>query len=180
MLKNYFTIALRNILKRKFFASINILGMTIGITACLLIALYVIDEFSYDRFHSNADRIYQVGQHKKIGTQDLRSVSTCPPLADAMITEIPEVESALRMTSGGKPVIRYGEKMFKVDKAFITESNFFDFFSFKLISGNAKFALKEPNSVVLTETTARKCFGDENPLGKLITIDQGPEDKVTY
>src|SRR5688500_2592821 len=178
MLKNYFTISIRNICKRKFFASINILGMTAGITACLLIALYVIDEFSYDRFHSNADRIYQVGLHKKIGTQDLRSASTCPPLADAMMSEISEVESVLRLTSGGKPVIRYEEKVFIEDKVFFTESNFFDFFSFKLISGNAKNALKEPNTVVLTEKTARKYFGDENPLEKLITIDEG--GKVTY
>lgn len=178
MLKNYFTISIRNILKRKFFASINILGMTIGITACLLIALYIIDEFSYDRFHSNADRIYQVGLHKKIGTQDLRSASTCPPLADAMMSEISEVESVLRLTSGGKPVIHYEEKVFIEDKVFFTESNFFDFFSFKLISGNAKNALKEPNTVVLTEKTARKYFGDENPLEKLITIDEG--GKVTY
>lgn len=178
MIKNYFTIAIRNIRKRKFFASINILGMTIGITACLLIALYVIDEFSYDRFHSNADRIYQVGLHKKIGTQDLRSASTCPPLADAMMSEISEVESVLRLTSGGEPVIRYEEKVFIEDKVFFTESNFFDFFSFKLISGNAKNALKEPNTVVLTEKTARKYFGDENPLEKLITIDEG--GKVTY
>jgi len=178
MLKNYFTISIRNIRKRKFFASINILGMAIGITAGLLIALYVIDEFSYDRFHSNADRILQVGLHKKIGMQDLRSASTCPPLADAMMSEISEVESVLRLTSGGKPVIRYEEKAFIEDKVFLTESNFFDFFSFKLISGNAKNALKEPNSVVLTEKTARKYFGDENPLEKLITIDEG--GKVTY
>ena len=178
MLKNYFTISIRNIRKRKFFASINILGMAIGITAGLLIALYVIDEFSYDRFHSNADRILQVGLHKKIGMQDLRSASTCPPLADAMMSEISEVESVLRLTSGGKPVIRYEEKVFIEDKVFFAESNFFDFFSFKLISGNAKTALEEPNTVVLTEKTARKYFGDENPLEKLITIDEG--GKVTY
>ena len=179
MLKNYFTIAIRNVLKRKFFASINILGMTVGITACLLIALYVIDEFSYDHFHGNSDRIYQVGLHKKIGTQDERSASTCPPLADAMISEIPEVESVLRLTSGGKPLIRYEEKVFTEDKVFFTESNFFDFFSFKLISGNTKTALKDPNTVVLTEKTARKLFGDENPLEKLIIIDDGAE-KITY
>jgi putative ABC transport system permease protein len=179
MLRNYFTISIRNILKRKFFASINILGMTAGITACLLIALYIIDEFSYDRFHSNADRIYQVGLHKKFGVQDVRSISICPPLADAMMTEIPEVESTLRMHRWGKPIIRYGEKVFTEDKVFIPESNFFDFFSFKLISGNAKTALKEPNSVVLTETTARKYFGDENPLEKLILMGEG-EDKVPY
>src|SRR5882724_2503306 len=126
MLKNYFTIFIRNILKRKFFASINLLGMTAGITACLLIALYVIDEFSYDRFHANADRIYQVGLHNKFGDRDVRSVSVCPPLADAMITEIPEVESTLRMERWGKPDVKYGGKAFTEDRVFHTESNFFD------------------------------------------------------
>jgi putative ABC transport system permease protein len=179
MLKSFFTIAIRNIRKRKFFASINILGMTAGITACLLIALYVIDEFSYDRFHANADRIYQVGLHNKFGERDVRSVSICPPLADAMITEIPEVESTFRMHRWGKPIFKYGEKAFTEDKVFFTESNFFDFFSFKLISGNAKTALTEPNSVVLTEQTARKYFGDENPLDKLILMGEG-DDKVPY
>lgn len=179
MFKNYFTIAVRNILKRKLFASINILGMTAGITACLLISMYIIDELSYDRFHANSDRIYQVGLHKKIGTQDERSASTCPPLADAMMSEIPEVESVLRMRSGGQPVIRYGEKVFTEDKVFFTESNFFDLFSFKLISGNTKTALKEPNTVVLTEKTARKLFGEENPLERLITISDGTEE-ITY
>jgi putative ABC transport system permease protein len=179
MLKNYLTICIRNIVKRKFFASINILGMTVGITACLLIALYVIDEFSYDRFHANSDRIYQMGLHKKIGTQDERSASTCPPLADAMMSEIPEVESVLRLRSGGKPVIRYDEKVFTEDKVFFTESNFFEFFSFKLVLGDTKTALKEPNTVVLTEKTARKLFSDENPLEKLVIIDVGAE-KIVY
>ncbi len=179
MFKNYFTISIRNILKRKFFASINILGMTAGITACLLIALYVINEFSYDRFHANADRIYQVGLHRKFGVQDVRTTSTCPPMAPVLISEIPEVESVLRLTGGGKPVFRYGEKLFTEDGVFVTDSNFFQFFSFKLISGNAKTALKEPNTVVLTEKVAHKYFGYENPLEKLIIIGEG-EDKVTY
>ena len=180
MFKNYFTIAIRNILKRNFFTSINILGMTMGITACLLIALYVIDEFSYDSFHANSDRIYQVGRHNKFGEIDVRSASTCPPLADAMMSEITEVESVLRLRSGGEPVVRYEGKVFIEDKVFFTESNFFDFFSFKLISGNTKTALKEPNTVVLAEKTARKLFGDENPLEKLIIIDDGEEKKIAY
>jgi putative ABC transport system permease protein len=181
MLKNYFIICIRNIRKRKFFAAINLLGMTAGITACLLIALYILDEFSYDRFHANADRIYQVGLHNKFGDTDVRSVSICPPMADAMMTEIPEVESTLRMSRwGGKPVFRIGEKAFSEDNVFTTESNFFDFFSFRLISGNSKTVLKEPNSVVLTETIARKYFGDENPLEKLITFTEGTQTwKVT-
>jgi len=179
MFRSYFIIAIRNILKHKFFASINILGMTAGITACFLIALYIIDEFSYDRFHVNADRIYQVGLHKKFGEQDLRSISICPPLADALITEIPEVESTLRLNRWGKPVLQYGEKVFAEDKVFFTESNFFEFFSFRLITGNAKTVLEEPNSVVLSETTARKYFGDENPLDKLILIGEG-QNKRNY
>jgi len=179
MLKSYFTISTRNLVKRKFFASLIILGLTTGITACLLIALYIIDEFSYDRFHTNADRIYQVGLHNKFGERDLRSASLCPPLADAMMSEIPEVESTLRMHRWGKPVFRYGEKAFTEDKVLFTESNFFDFFSFRLISGNAKTALKEPNSIVLTQKTARKYFGDDNPREKLILMGEG-EDKVPY
>jgi len=179
MLNSHFTIAIRNILKRKFFAGINVFGMTTGITACLLIALYIIDELSYDRFHTRADRIYQVGLHNKVGTIDARSASTCPPLADAMLAEIPEVEATLRMTNGGKPVIRNGDNIFTEEKVVITESNFFDFFSFKLIAGDPKTALKEPNTVVLTEKIARKYFGDENPLDKLITVDEGI-GKVTY
>lgn len=148
--------------------------MAAGLTACLLIALYILDEFSYDRFHANADRIYQVGLHNKYGDTDVRSVSVCPPLADAMMAEIPEVESTLRMSRWrGKPVFRIGEKAFSENNVFTTEGNFFDFFSFRLVSGNSKTVLKEPNSVVLTETTARRYFGNENPLEKLITFGEG-------
>jgi putative ABC transport system permease protein len=179
MLKNYITIAIRNIRKRKFFAGINILGMTAGITACLLIALYVIDEFSYDRFHANADRMYQVGLHEKFGERDVRRTSVCPPLADAMMAEIPEVESTVRMSPWLKLDIHYQEKSTTEYKVFFTESNFFEFFSFKLISGNARTALKEPNSIVLTEKTALKLFGDENPLEKIVIIGEG-EYKATY
>jgi putative ABC transport system permease protein len=179
MLKNYFTITLRTIRKRKLFTGINLLGLTAGITACLLIAVYVIDEYSYDRFHSNADRIYQVGLHKKFAEQDMRSVSVCPPLADAMLAEIPEVEATLRMHRWGKPVFQFGEKAFTEDKVFITEPTFFDFFSFPLIEGDAKTALKEPNTIVLTEKVARKYFGEQDPLNQLILMGEGAE-KVPY
>ena len=179
MSKSYFIIAIRNIRRRKIFASINLLGMTMGITACLLIALYIIDEFSYDRFHANADRMYQVGLHEKFGERDVRRTSVCPPLADAMMAEIPEVESTVRMNPWLKLDIHYQEKSTTEYKVFFTESNFFDFFSFRFISGNAKTALKEPYSIVLTEKTARKLFGDENPLEKLVIIGEG-EYKATY
>jgi putative ABC transport system permease protein len=177
MLKNYFRVAVRNILKHKFFAGINILGMTIGVTACLLISLYIINEFSYDRFHANADRIYQVGLHGKIGGQDVRVTSTCPPMAAALRSDIPEVESTMRLNGWGKPIFRNGDVVFAEERVYAVDSNFFQFFSFQLISGNPLTALRDPNTVVLTEKIAKKYFGSENPLEKLIVIGN---DKKTY
>src|SRR5687767_9276590 len=134
MFRNYFKVAFRNILKYKFFSAINILGMTIGIASCLFIILYIADEFSYDKMHANAERIYQVGLHGKIAGQDIKTASTCPPMAGALVSEFPEVESSLRLSpSFGKPAIKYGEKSFVEEDVIYTDSNFFDFFSFKLI-----------------------------------------------
>jgi putative ABC transport system permease protein len=171
MYKNYFKVAFRNILKHKFFSAINILGMTIGITACLLIILFVADELSFDRFHAHAERIYQVGLHGKIAGQDIRTANTCPPLYAAMVNEIPEVESATRLAPFfGQPSIKYGDKAFTEEKVLFADSNFFEFFTFKLLEGDAKTALKEPNSVVLTEAMTKKYFGEEAALGKLLVI----------
>jgi putative ABC transport system permease protein len=176
MFNNYFKVAIRNILKHKFFSAINIMGMTIGITACLLIILYIADELSFDRFHSNAERIYQVGLHGKIAGQDIRTSNTCPPLYEALVREVPEVEAATRIIPYfGQPAVKYNEKAFTEEKVFYADSNFFDFFDFKLIEGDAKTALKDPNQVVVSEATATKYFGNEAPLGKLLTI--GNENK---
>jgi putative ABC transport system permease protein len=181
MLRNYFNVAIRNILKHKFFSAINILGMTIGVTACLLIILYVSDELSYDRFHVNAERIYQVGLHGKIAGQDIRTANTCPPLAEAMVAEIPEVEAATRIVPAfGRPAIKYQELVLAEEKIYYADSNFFEFFSFRLLQGDVKTALKEPNSVVVTKAMAKKYFGTENPLGKLLVIgDENKTFKVT-
>lgn len=177
MLKNYYKVAVRNILKYKLFSAINILGMTIGITSCLMIILYVTHELSYDKFHADADRIYQVGLNGKIGGQDIRVSNTCPPMAEALVSDIPEVASATRIASMfGQPVVRNGEKIFSEEKVFYADSNFFEFFGYKLKEGDIKTVLKEPNTVVLTETMALKYFGQENPIGKLLVI--GNENKT--
>ena len=126
MLRNYFKLAFRNILKYKFFSAINILGMSIGITACLLILLYVVDELSYDRFHDNVDRIYQVGLHAKIGEQDINTANTCPPMAETLVKEVPGVEQATRIARfWGAPTLKYEDKVFTEDKIFHADSNFF-------------------------------------------------------
>jgi putative ABC transport system permease protein len=171
MFNNYFKVAIRNILKHKFFSAINIFGMTIGITACLLIILYIADELSYDRMHTNANRIYQVGLHGKIAGQDIRTANTCPPMADVLVHDIPEVEAATRISPAfGNPSVKYGDKAFTEEKIIYADSNFFEFFSFKLVEGDPKTALKEPNTLVITRSMAKKYFGDENPMGKLLII----------
>ncbi len=176
MLKSYFVVAIRNVLKHKFFAAINILGMTIGIAASLLIILYISDELSYDKFHKNADRIYQVGLHGKIGGQDIMTATTCPPLAAALVTDIPEVKFSTRLSGNGQMVFKVDKNSFTEDKTFYADSNFFEFFSFKLKEGDSKTALNQPNTIVLTERTEKKIFGKESGLGKLIVV--GSENKT--
>src|SRR5688572_7856820 len=157
MLNNYLKLALRNIMKYKFFSAINIVGMGIGIAACLLILLYVVDELSYDRFHANAHRIYQVGLHAKIGDQDVTVSNTPPPMSETFVQEIPGVEQATRIANfWGTPSVKYNDLAFTEEKVYHADSNFFEFFSYKLLEGDPKTALKETNTVVLTESIAKK------------------------
>lgn len=180
MLQNYFKLALRNIRKYKFFSAINILGMSVGIAACLLILLYVVNELSYDRFHANADRIYQIGLHARIGDQDINTSNTCPPMAETLVKEVPGVEQATRIAGyWGAPTLKFEDKVFTEDKIYHADSNFFSFFSYKLLEGDANTALQEPNSIVLTESLAIKYFGNESALGKLMTVGGDQTYKVT-
>ncbi|MEX1240876.1 MAG: ABC transporter permease [Cyclobacteriaceae bacterium] len=180
MLQNYFKLAFRNIRKYKFFSAVNILGMSIGIAACLLILLYVVDELSFDRFHANADRIYQVGLHAKIGEQDISVANTCPPMAETLVKEVPGVVQATRIAGfWGAPTLKFEDKAFTEDKIFHADSNFFSFFSFVMLEGDPLTALQEPNTVVLTKNVATKYFGNESALGKLMTIGGNQTYKVT-
>lgn len=181
MLTNYLRVAFRNILKYKFFSLINILGMTVGITACLLISIYVVHEVSYDRFHEKADQIYQIGLHGKIGGQDIMTSTTCPPMAEAFVKEIPGVAEATRIADfWDAAIVRYNDKSFTEQKLFLADSNFFSFFSFPLIEGDAKTVLIEPNSIVITKSMAKKYFGEEPAMGKLLGLgNENRSFKVT-
>lgn len=170
MLRNYFLVALRNIKNHTFYSFINIIGLTTGIAATLFIILFIMDELSYDRFHTNIDRMYRVGLNGRLAGQDVHVAATPPPLAQALVNEVPGVESAVRMWRWDDVVIRYEDQVYTEDLIFHTDSNFFDFFSFKLIEGDPKTALKEPNSIVLTESVATKFFGDDEKLGKMLTF----------
>jgi len=173
MLKNYYLVALRNMRKHKLFSVINIVGLVIGMTCCLLIFVYVQDELSYDRFQKDYQNIYRVALHGRISGQEILTSNSSLPLAQAMLTEIPGVEEVIRLkpaNGGGGMAVRYDNLSFLEDKFFYADSNFYNFFSFKLLKGNANTALKEPNSVVITEAIAKKYFGNEEPLGKTLVI----------
>jgi putative ABC transport system permease protein len=176
MIKNYFKIAFRNLFRHRSVSFINIFGLAVGMTCCLLIMLYVKDEVSYDRYHKDADRVYRVVKDfvNDDGTK-LPDATTPPALAMAMQKEIPEVECIARVFPGWgrKYLFQYADKRFLEEKIYRVDSSFFDVFSFPFVKGDAKSSFKEINSVLLTETSARKYFGDDNPMGKIIHTDLG-------
>ncbi|MBN2237159.1 MAG: ABC transporter permease [Bacteroidales bacterium] len=165
-------------MRNKFYSMINIVGLAIGITACILIMLYVQSELSYDRFHEKADRIYRINLFGVLNGDEINSSVTCPPLAETMQNEIPEVEEALRLTFI-EPVIRHNNDVFNEKKWCYTDANFFKIFSATFIKGNPENALSEPNTVVLTESTAKRYFGEDNPVGQFIRMGETREYEVT-
>ncbi|QQS35415.1 MAG: ABC transporter permease [Ignavibacteriales bacterium] len=179
MFLSYLKIALRNLLRFKAYSTINIAGLAVGMACCILILLYVFDEMSYDRFHKNADRIYRIAVNGTLGENNFNAAVSPPPLRNALMTDYPEVVSATRVKNFGYPVLRYGDKVFSEEKFFWVDSTFFDVFTVEFISGNPATALNAPEKVVLTERMAKKYFGDEDPVGKLINSDNRRDYKIT-
>jgi len=180
MIKNYFKTAFRNLWKHKAFSFINIMGLTVAMTACFLIFLYVRFELSYDTFHSKADRIYRVVTDVKTPTEVINAGGpswAAPPHAK---DEFPEIESFVRFAGDDNVLVKRGEIKFQEDNAAWADSAFFKVFDFKLLKGDVNTALKEPFSIVLSETAAKKYFADTDPIGQtlLITGDAYPA-KVT-
>lgn len=170
MLKSYFTIAFRNLAKRKFYAGINILGLSIGLTSCLLIVLYIHHELSYDTMHTKADRIYRVG----LKGSETGDIVTTAPLAFTAVEELPEVEDATRICHFlDIQTIRYNETTIVEEKIYFADSTFFDVFSFKLLAGDPTTALIKPNTLVITEDMAQKYFGNDPALGKTLLVGDG-------
>jgi len=179
MIKNYFKIALRNLLKYKAYSFINIMGLAIGIASCILILLFVQDELSYDRYNEKSDRIYRIALIGALGNTQFNGATTAPPLAEALLRRFPEVEAAARFRSYGFPVIRYQDKVFSEEEFYWADSTFFDVFTVEFIRGDKYSALKEVNTVIITESMANKYFGSEDPVGKVINSDNRRDYKVT-
>jgi putative ABC transport system permease protein len=170
MIKNFITVALRNLLKQKFYTLLNVSGLSIGIACFVLIVLYVADEISYDTFHPKAAQTYRVALKGKISGQEIDVAVSCPPMAQAMIEEFPEVEDATRLYKLQSEVTRYEDIVYTETEVFFADSNFFDVFHAEFIAGDPATALREPNTLVLSEATAKKYFGNEPAVGKMVTV----------
>ncbi|SFN87738.1 putative ABC transport system permease protein [Chitinophaga sp. YR627] len=179
MLKNYLKIAWRNIRKQKFYSFINILGLTIGMTCCFLIFIYVRFELSYDKFHEKKENIYRVVTDVKTPTEVIEADITSAPMGPNLKADYPEVKSAVRVYFT-QMLVNVGDNKYQEDKLALPDSTFFEVFTFPLVSGNPKTALNEPFSVVLTESKAKKYFGSTNVIGKTIQTGGGKNTlKVT-
>src|SRR5215203_1681240 len=178
MLKNYLKIALRNLFRNKAFSAINIAGLAIGMASAILILLWIQNEISYDQFHEKKDRIYEAWNRAHFSGK-LQCWNTTPKvLARTLERDIPEVEQATRVNWSRNFLFRVGEKRLTVQGNMV-DSNFLQMFSFPLLKGNSKLALMDMHSIVLTEKLAQKIFGNEDPMGKVIKIDNKDNFTVT-
>jgi putative ABC transport system permease protein len=168
MLYNNIKIAFRNLWRKKGFSAINIFGLTLGIATCLLIMLFIQHELSYDRYNTKANRMVRVVFMSVTGNQELKEANIMAPVAAAMKADYPEVEDATRIRPYGQPRITYGHKTFRSDKIAFVDSNFFRVFTLPLVKGDAVTALAQPNTVVITRSIAKKYFGNEDPIGKVL------------
>jgi len=169
---NYTKIALRKIKRQKGFSFINIAGLAIGMAACILILIWVQDELSYDRFHENADQIFRINTEDNSGGKTFLLAGSPAPLGQTLMEEVPEVENFVRVQAGWEGWDPHlGEKHFLQERLAAVDPSFFDIFQFPFIKGNPKTALKERFSIVLTEELAQKIFGDEDPVGKIVELN---------
>jgi putative ABC transport system permease protein len=176
MLRNYLKSAFRNLVKSKFYTSINIIGLAVGLATCLLILLYVKDELSFDRYNTKAERIYRVNNEIKYGNNHM-DLAVCPAiLGSSMVREMPQVEQYTRIRWSGSLLIKKGNENVQESRVAFADSTLFDVFTLPVIEGNPKTALKEYHSLVITESMSKKYFNSINVVGKTLLIN----DTVNY
>jgi putative ABC transport system permease protein len=174
MIKNYFKIAFRNLWKNKGYSAINIFGLAAGLATCLLITLYITDELSYDRFYKNADRIYRINSDIQFGAGKLHMTQTSDMMGQALKKDYPQVEAYARVyTNNGNRLIKKGNEFIDEPKVANVDSSFFEVFALPVMEGDIKRALDEPNTVVVTESAAKKYFGATNVVGSTVETKNG-------
>ena len=170
MFKNLIKHSISSFKRQSSYVIINILGLSIGIACSLLIALYVINEASYDQFNVKKDRIFRTILNGKIGGQEITTSSSPAIMGPTMLKEFPEIEDFLRMNGRGPTVIEYNKQTFTEEHIVEADSSFFNFFSIPVLKGDLKSLLNAPHKVVLSESAAKRIFGNENPIDKPLKI----------
>lgn len=170
MFKNYVKIAVRNLLRHKVFSFINILGLAVGMAACFLMFLYVSFEKSYDNFNTKADRMYRIATDVKTESENIPTGLTTGPIAINAKKEFPEIEEAVRITPYDGFLVTKGTVRFQEKRSVLADSTLFKVFDFPLVAGNPNTALVQPMSMVISQTTAKKYFGNANPLGQQVLL----------
>jgi putative ABC transport system permease protein len=184
MLRNYFTVALRNIFKDKFYSIINVFGLMLGIVSCIFIAIYINDELSYDRFNTKANRIYRVIEFIETEGSGERSSSAPFPVGPTLAEDYnTTIQSQVRFFDFQSPTLLVTEKdskkEFNEPDVLFVDSTFFDIFDYSITKGDKATALQKPNSVLLTQSTARRYFGDQDPMGKMLNLEGRVDLMVT-
>jgi putative ABC transport system permease protein len=179
MFKNYFKTAFRNLSRNKFYTSINIIGLAVGLATCLLIFLYVTDELSYDKYNVNADRIYRVNNEIKFNGNYLDLAQVPALMGLTMLRELPEVQQYVRMSWYGSFLVKKGNENIQEQKVGYADSTLFDVFTLPVIEGNPKTALKDYHSLVITESIAKKYFNSTDVVGKTMLINDTANYKIT-
>ncbi|HVW95080.1 MAG TPA: ABC transporter permease [Mucilaginibacter sp.] len=179
MITQYIKTAYRSVLKNKGFTAINIFGLAFGLATCLFILLYVVDELSFDRYNTNAGRIYRINEDLKLGDNNVLYAVCMPPLAQTLKSEFPEVEDAVRLKNAGSFHVKKGGEVILENNNVFADPSIFNVFTLPMIHGNPKTALKEPNTVVITESTALKFFNTDDVVGRTITVNDNQLLTVT-
>ncbi|MEP7141458.1 MAG: ABC transporter permease [Ferruginibacter sp.] len=175
MLKNYFKIALRNLIHHKAYSILNIAGLAIGMACTILILLWVNDELSFDRFHANANQLYRL----TCNAGDFKAAVSPAGMAEGLQNELPEIKATVRLSKPSTNLLEVGSRKFEEKRGFFADSNFLQVFSFPLVKGNPKNAMQRPDAILITEDMAKKYFGAGEALGKIIRKDNRANCVVT-
>lgn len=179
MIRNYFKTAWRNIMNNRFYAAINVFGITIGLVVGIFLLLWALDELSFDRFHRKAENIHRVGIEGGTGISKQIFTNIIPAVATFAKNEIPEVEETVRIMSAGDAPFKYKDKSFIEPNFAFVDPSYFTVFDFEMIKGNRSNPFPDNNSLVITERTAKRYFGNEDPIGKMVTMGLGELCKIS-
>ena len=178
MIKNFLKIAWRNLFRNKGFSITNILGLTIGMTCTIFILLWVQDELNYDKFHTNYNSIYQIMANRDFNNQVFTDENMVMPLAKTLQEKLPQIKNAVVITHQQQSILAQDDTKLK-KKGYIVSDRFFKMFTWKFLEGNAATAINDPSSIVITKSTAKAFFGNQDPINKVLKIDNDQNAKVT-